>query len=276
MGWENVSRLFLLNTDRLPNKEDLEYLISCHMTRAWGSCLRRGQVLFCSSLSLPQLSFKGLLWHFLVYFCYVFLFKPWQNIHRPGVGIEEVLQGSNWDKCRKLGIQVEIASVTKLQERVQTLGQVSACMLFRKHRGLQANRDGDVMCWHLHPGLQTGCVFICRGFGVSVLYVHDCVLPTSAFACSAYFPPLLGMPNHMYLLNYLQTFHLFHINTNTQNTYTASPLRRGLILPTHHSRWASCWPHSPAQPESWACLSSLEWKACLYLVPSACLFFCFF
>lgn len=117
-----------------------------------------------------------------------------------------------------------LAPVTKLQEeRVQTLDQVSACMWFRKHYGLQADRDGDVMCWLVHPGLQTGCVFICRGFWVLALHVRDHVLPASAFASSSSFPPFSSMPNHRYLLIYLQTFHLdflFHTNTHTQNTHS--------------------------------------------------------
>lgn len=116
-----------------------------------------------------------------------------------------------------------LAPVTKIQEeRVQTLGQVGAHVWFRKQCGLQANRDRNVMCWRVHPGLQTGCVFICRGFGVSVLHVHDHVLPASAFACSASFLPLPSMPDHRYLLIYLQTFHLasFFTQIHTQNTHS--------------------------------------------------------
>lgn len=69
----------------------------------------------------------------------------------------------------------------------------------------------------------TGCVFICIGFGVLVLHIHDHVLPALAFACSSSFPPLLGIPDHRYPLIYLQIFHLdflFHANRHTQNTHS--------------------------------------------------------
>lgn len=113
-----------------------------------------------------------------------------------------------------------LASLTKLQVSYRRTGckALVKLLLFQKHRGLQANRDGNVMCRHVHPGLQTGCVFIHKDFGVSVLHIHDCALPASAFACRASSPPLPGMPDHRYLLIYLQTFHLhflFHTNTYT-------------------------------------------------------------
>lgn len=151
-----------------------------------------------------------------------------------------MLQGSNWGRCRRLGIQVEVLSrITKLlEERVQTLGQISVRVVFQKHRGLQANGNGDVACWHAHPGLKTGCVFIWRGFGVSVLHVHVVVLSASALACSASFPPLPGMPDHRYLLICLQTFleFPFHTNTHTHTTHPASPRGSGLILHMLHSQ----------------------------------------
>lgn len=85
-----------------------------------------------------------------------------------------------------------LAPLTKLQVSYRRTGckALAKLALFQKLRGLQANRDGDVLCRHVQPGLKTGCAFICRDFGVPVLHIHDCVLPASAFACSASSPPL--------------------------------------------------------------------------------------
>lgn len=155
--------------------------------------------------------------------------------------------GSNWEQCREAGGPAGGPAVptTEQQEGMGAApssimkGWLSQCMLvvFQKHRGLQANR-GVLETWRAGMCTQSckplywlssfaevlGCT------GVSVFHAKAHIPLASTFACCA--PSLLlpGVPDHRYLLIYLQLFHLQYLFHTHMHVHPASPLRSGLIL----------------------------------------------